>query len=492
MKLPRFFQSLYGRIFAIFWLTLLLVLVAVLLVQNRDPRQLHELPLPAKQYLEDVAQEFVELAQNRPLIDVLREHLLQTQGQSTAVNPANSNGPSLNQLSEPVAHLAVAEPLHSKYSHFYFTSLNGELLFPRSFDQRHAIRPLIRRFAALTFEEKTPVQRLYGKVMVAGPFLLDNGREQALMYAARKYYARPPFYVRLLDMPFRLLLVTMLISTPLLLWLAWIVTRPARHLQQAAERVAKGYFEQDLNLEQGPREFRQAGVNFNNMVGAINQMVSGQQRLLSDISHELRSPLTRLCMACALAIRKQGNSLELARIETETERMEQMIRDLLVVSRMQLNSHTERDCFSLQDLWKNLLEDAIFEAKQSHKKLMHNRLPNEQIEGNGALLCSALENVVRNAINYAHSLVEIDFRVEDHKLIVQVSDDGQGVPPEALEHLFRPFYRVASARDRQSGGAGLGLAITDSAMREHNGKVSAKLKEQGGLVVTLVFNLYKG
>ncbi|MGL5336684.1 MAG: ATP-binding protein, partial [Enterovibrio sp.] len=163
-----------------------------------------------------------------------------------------------------------------------------------------------------------------------------------------------------------------------------------------------------------------------------------------------------------------------------------------VVSRMQLNSHTERDCFSLQELWKNLLEDAIFEAKQSHKKLMHNRLPNEQIEGNGALLCSALENVVRNAIHYAHSLVEIDFRVEEDKLIVQVSDDGPGVPPEALEHLFRPFYRVASARDRQSGGAGLGLAITDSAMREHNGKVSARLKEQGGLVVTLVFNTYKG
>ncbi|MGL5335960.1 MAG: hypothetical protein ACRC9R_07420, partial [Enterovibrio sp.] len=91
MKLPHFFQSLYWRIFAIFWLTLLLVLVAVLLVQNRDPRQLHELPLPAKQYFECVAQEFIDLAQKRPLIDVLREHLLHIlrQNQSMPVNANN-------------------------------------------------------------------------------------------------------------------------------------------------------------------------------------------------------------------------------------------------------------------------------------------------------------------------------------------------------------------------------------------------------------------
>ncbi|MGL5290714.1 MAG: hypothetical protein ACRC9T_02140, partial [Vibrionaceae bacterium] len=175
MKLPRFFQSLYGRIFAIFWLTLLLVLVAVLLVQNRDPRQLHELPLPAKQYLENVAREFVELSQNRPLIDVLRDHLLHVlrQNQNMPVDPNSLIEFPLSVLGRPVAHLAVAEPVHSKYSSLYFfTSINGELLFPRNFEQWNSIRPLIRRFAALTFEEKTPVQRLYGKVMVTGPFLL--------------------------------------------------------------------------------------------------------------------------------------------------------------------------------------------------------------------------------------------------------------------------------------------------------------------------------
>ena len=144
-------------------------------------------------------------------------------------------------------------------------------------------------------------------------------------------------------------------STPLLLWFAWVVTRPARRLQEASERVARGGFETDQSLERGPSEFHQAGQSFNQMVAAINQMISGQQRLLSDISHELRSPLTRLRMANALAMRKQGDSKELTRIELETQRMEQMINDLLALSRIQLDGHVHRDEIALIDLWQPLL-----------------------------------------------------------------------------------------------------------------------------------------
>ncbi|GAL37245.1 copper sensory histidine kinase CpxA [Vibrio maritimus] len=119
------------------------------------------------------------------------------------------------------------------------------------------------------------------------------------------------------DKPFQLLLVVMAVSTPLLLWLAWALSQPARRLERAAKRVAKGEFNPDPTLETGTTEFKQAGQSFNQMVLAVNQMISGQQRLLSDISHELRSPLTRLRMATGLAARKQGESAELTRIDTE-------------------------------------------------------------------------------------------------------------------------------------------------------------------------------
>lgn len=144
--------------------------------------------------------------------------------------------------------------------------------------------------------------------MIAGPVPIKIANSDLLMYVGFKWNEPPPIMLRLFDHPLQLLLAVMLVSTPLLLWLAWALSQPARRLETAAQRVAKGEFVIDPNLEKGTTEFRQAGTSFNQMVEAVNQMISGQQRLLSDISHELRSPLTRLRMASALATRKQGES----------------------------------------------------------------------------------------------------------------------------------------------------------------------------------------
>ncbi|MDG2881864.1 histidine kinase dimerization/phospho-acceptor domain-containing protein, partial [Vibrio parahaemolyticus] len=184
-----------------------------------------------------------------------------------------------------------------------------------------------------------------------------------LMYVGFKWNEPPPLLLRLFDHPFQLLLAVMLVSTPLLLWLAWALSQPARRLEAAAQRVAKGEFVTDPNLEKGTAEFRQAGSSFNQMVEAVNQMIPGQQRLLSDISHELRSPLTRLRMASALATRKQGESPELTRIDTEAQRLEQMISELLELSRMQANSHMTRETQPLESLWEEIIKDAQFEAE---------------------------------------------------------------------------------------------------------------------------------
>ena len=103
-----------------------------------------------------------------------------------------------------------------------------------------------------------PKQKLYGRWMMAGPFALSYEQQTVLMYVGRVWRKPPPFFIQILDKPFQLLLVTMLVSTPLLLWLAWAISIPARRLQQAAERVATGQFEADPKLEAGPREFKQA------------------------------------------------------------------------------------------------------------------------------------------------------------------------------------------------------------------------------------------
>lgn len=305
------------------------------------------------------------------------------------------------------------------------------------------------------------------------------------MYVGFKWNEPPPLLLRLFDHPFQLLLAVMLVSTPLLLWLAWALSQPARRLEAAAQRVAKGEFVTDPNLEKGTAEFRQAGSSFNQMVEAVNQMISGQQRLLSDISHELRSPLTRLRMASALATRKQGESPELTRIDTEAQRLEQMISELLELSRMQANSHMTRETQPLESLWEEIIKDAQFEAEQMGKQLHYSELPKRNISGNPKLLMSAVENIVRNAIYYGKDEVQIDIKADDDTLRITVDDNGEGVPEEELAAIFRPFYRVSTARDRHSGGTGLGLTITESAIRQHSGTIAASRSPLGGLRMSI-------
>ena len=447
MKLPRF-SSLYGRIFAVFWLTLLIVVVTIVLLPNLDPRAQHTIPEQQQKRFQDSAQ-------------------------SIANKISHDQGQLRNRLQRFTNH-----DRHKGFQ-LYFTTDEGEIIAPRGRNKA------LRNFITMADSPDAPKQKLYGRWMMAGPFALTYEQQTILMYVGRVWRKPPPFFIQILDKPLQLLLVTMLVSTPLLLWLAWAISIPARRLQQAAERVATGQFEADPKLESGPKEFKQAGASFNQMVQAINQMIGGQQRLLSDISHELRSPLTRLRMATALAQRKQGESKELSRIDTEAERLEKMISELLELSRMQVNSHELREHSDARSLWYEMLEDARFEAEQNHKTFTCNMLEEWPISGNPNLLISALENVIRNAIKYGNDEITVNFSEQSDMLSIVIDDNGEGVPDDELADIFRPFYRVSTARDRSSGGTGLGLAITESAIRQHSGTITARRSPLGGLQVTI-------
>jgi two-component system sensor histidine kinase CpxA len=264
----------------------------------------------------------------------------------------------------------------------------------------------------------------------------------------------------------------MLISIPLLLWLAWSLAKPARKLKYAADEVARGNLRQHPELEAGPQEFLATGVSFNQMVSALERMVTAQQRLLSDISHELRTPLTRLQLATAL----------MRRIETEAQRLDSMINDLLVLSRNQHKNELARENIKASELWNEVLEDAKFEAEQMDKTLEITDPPgNWVLIGNPAALDSALENVVRNALRYSHQHIAVAFSADALGVTITVDDDGPGVSEEDREQIFRPFYRTDEARDRESGGSGLGLAIVEKAVEQHHGWVKAEDSPLGGL-----------
>lgn len=455
MRFPNI-TSLYGRIFAIFWFTMLLVLIAVLALPHLDPRNVRDIPNDHWERLTSFKQSIEERFENKTNLNYILSELKSKHHRK--------DGPSV-----------------------FLSDINGVLLsFSNNKDPRYRA---LQNFISTIDNMDKPQQKLYGRYLLSGPISIRLANQDLFMYVGIMSNMPPPLLLQFFDRPWRLLLAVMMVSTPLLLWLAWALSQPARKLEQAAQRVAAGEFIADPELEKGASEFRQAGASFNQMVFAVNQMVSGQQRLLSDISHELRSPLTRLRMANALATRKQGASPELERIDTEAQRLEQMINELLTLSRMQMDSHLARENLQLSSLWEDILIDAQFEAEQNGKNFHFSAIPECTITGNPKLLMSAVENVIRNAICYGKRQINVEITEQQRQLEIVVDDDGDGVPNDELDDIFRPFYRVSTARDRHSGGTGLGLAISDSAIRQHNGTIQASSSPLGGLRMSITLPL---
>ncbi len=484
MRLPNI-TSLYGRIFAIFWFTMFLVLVAVLALQHLDPRKAKDIPRDKYKELLDTSIRIEQQFSLDTKISVITKDLVSRYNtfQKDDFAPRQPDEDVKAEFDDRPKKKGAWDFKESSPPMFFIVNDKGDIL--TRYRAPHFTYRAIRNFITSVDTPDTPKQRLYGRFMVSGPLPITLAGSQYQLYVGERWNRPPSFLFQLFDHPFQLLLAVMLVSTPLLLWLSWALSQPARRLEKAAQCVARGEFKTDPTLEKGSSEFRQAGASFNQMVEAINQMISRQQRLLSDISHELRSPLTRLRMAQALAVRKQGESQELTRIDTEAQRLEQMIGKLLELSHMQVDSHINRESLALPLLWEGLLEDTQFEAEQMGKRLTFNDIPQRNIHAHPQLIVSALENIIRNAIYYGKDTIQVSMEAKSDQLIIRVEDNGEGVPEEELSAIFRPFYRVSTARDRHSGGTGLGLSITESAIRQHNGSIQASRSPLGGLLVEI-------
>jgi two-component system sensor histidine kinase CpxA len=279
--------------------------------------------------------------------------------------------------------------------------------------------------------------------------------------------------------------------------LSWFLTKPIVRLRTATRLLAAGDFTARTGAPVTRRRDEVAGLmrDFDAMAERIENLVKAQSRLLNDISHELRSPLARLNVALGLTRQRSGseNVDMLDRIEMEALRLNELIGRILTLARLEDGEQmVPQTPVPLDELIASVTEDAEFEAQARHCHV-HTKVPEGEweVRGNASLLHSAVENVVRNAIRYTQegSSVEVELARAANggssEAVLRVSDSGPGVPPEALGKLFEPFYRLDDARGRQTGGVGLGLAITERAVRFHSGKVSASNRDGGGLMVEI-------
>jgi len=302
-------------------------------------------------------------------------------------------------------------------------------------------------------------------------------------------------------MPLPGLIIAVISSGLVCYLLSWYLTKPVVRLRAATRRLAAG----DLSARSGAPTSRRhdeiAGLmrDFDAMAERLESLVKAQSRLLNDISHELRSPLARLNVALGLARQRSGEqSAEMMeRIELEASRLNELIGRILTLARLedgeQKVPHTP---VPLDELVLNVAEDAEFEAQARH---CHVRctIPegNWEVRGNASLLHSAIENVVRNAIRYTREGTAAQIELErvdgpgGPEARLRVTDCGPGVPEDALEKLFQPFYRLDDARGRLTGGVGLGLSITERAVRFHGGRVAAANRAEGGLMLEIYIPL---
>jgi two-component system sensor histidine kinase CpxA len=278
--------------------------------------------------------------------------------------------------------------------------------------------------------------------------------------------------------------------------LAWRLTAPIRKLRAAAQRLASGDLSARVGEVHGKRgdEVADLGSDLDRMAERIETLLESQKRLVRDVSHELRSPLARFNVALGLARQHCSSEADryFDRIERDAERLNELIGELLTLTRLESGAEQlVREHLALDAIVAEVAKDAAFEAENRKKNVAVIASEPLTVKGNGELLRRALENVVRNAVRYTNegTCVEISLqRIQENAAqyaVITVRDHGPGVPEGALTKLFLPFYRAEDARDRQSGGTGIGLAITDRAVRLHNGTVIARNGAGGGLLVEI-------
>ena len=327
--------------------------------------------------------------------------------------------------------------------------------------------------------------------LAAHPTKAPDGRSLAVVVAL----SRPPGLLDLLE-PGVLAprVAALMVALGLLAFgLAAHLMRPLEAVREATHKLTNGDLSTRVGLPVAGRrdEIGQLARDFDAMAERLQALVDAQRRLLGDVSHELRSPLARLRVAAELLREGAGDDARetIGRIEREVARIDELVAQLLTLSRVEAGVEAERAPVDLKELLEEVGADASLEATARGCEVQVAAPSALVVVGSARLLRSAVDNVVRNAIHYTAQGTTVDLELAlqgtgtDRRALVRVSDRGPGVQDSALEHLFDPFFRVEEARERGAGGTGLGLTIAARAVNLHGGRITARNSPSGGLVV---------
>lgn len=268
---------------------------------------------------------------------------------------------------------------------------------------------------------------------------------------------------------------------------------PAREMRKALRRFARGEYDARVNMDKQFKgdELAKLAYEFNSMAEHMGRLHVEQQRLFGEISHEMRSPLSRMSLAVELAGRSvpPDTARLISRIRRDADRLGTLSNEMLELARCQRPAHREEQV-NITDLVRQVVADSRFEAEASGKRVECTPLPElVEITGNRETLYRMFENVIRNGVRHTPSgtAVSVSMTLAGHagrdEAIIRIADKGSGVPQEELQSIFRPFVRGTSSQGLE--GKGLGLAITRHVAMRHGGSVIGENNPEGGFVVAI-------
>ena len=289
-----------------------------------------------------------------------------------------------------------------------------------------------------------------------------------------------------------LLILALVVSAAVSLMLARTMSRPVRELREATRSLAEGDFEKRVSESVGRRkdELGQLARDFDLMANNLQRSAAQQLELSRNVSHELRSPLARLRVALEIARREAGDLAEFDRIDTETERLDNLIAQILNYTRLDSLAEQDKRMISLNDIIADVIADVNYECNSAgidDVSIRPEFSSSIDILVHEQSVRSAIENILRNAVRHTNSSSQIVVtlrREYPSTAIITFDDCGPGVPDDDLDRLFEPFFRSRqTANDNE--GTGLGLAIAARAVTLHGGTIAASNRASGGLRITI-------
>lgn len=295
-------------------------------------------------------------------------------------------------------------------------------------------------------------------------------------FAAEGQLGRPHIWTFL---PYYFLVIG---ATGVLCWLASVgVVSPVRRIAATIALFGQG----DLTARVKTRrqdEIGQLGRSFNQMAERLERLIMSERRLLGDISHELRSPLARLKFAVKLARTSPDTKYALDRIERDVDRITSLVADIVEITFIEGDPAVQdMGMVRAGEIIDDVVRDCALEAQFRGCDIAVNGSLTGEVMGNRELLRRAIENVVRNGIRYApkQSKIELSIAENEQEAKIAIRDYGPGVPDDALNRIFDPFFRVEEARAANGGGSGMGLSIAKRAVQLHHGTIRAENASPG-------------